>query len=767
MNLLDLMVRIGVDDRASDVVGKLRDKTKSAAASMGKAMVAGAAAVGAATVAIGKQALDAYSAYEQNLGGIQKLYGNMGKTVEEYAEMNGTSVDKVKDKWKSLEKAQDTVLKNASNAWQTAGMSANQYMEQATSFSASLITSLHNDTNKAAKYTDIAMTDMSDNVNTFGSNMEDVQNAYQGFAKQNYTMLDNLKLGYGGTQSEMKRLVSDASKMTDVQKELGVTVDGSSLSFSNIVAAIHVMQKQMQIGGTTAREAATTIEGSVNAMKAAWENWLAALGNDDVDMGAMTQNLATAFENVASNVLPRIGEIFGTLVGQVPQALQEVLPAVAEALQGAFDSMTSAFQSSGASDAIAGYLNELPDMFRNGLNSVVAAFQEYFPQVMDAGVGLVTYIVQGITQALPEIGTALGGMLSGIGGYLAENGGTLISGALEMLSDLSGALREGFGTLVDGAIGMLQGLVQGIADALPAFFQNIPQIVSNIAGLINDNAPKLLDAAIGMIGTLAMGLVQAIPALVASIPQIIQAVVDTLMAFNWASAGLKLVGFLKDGIVGGVKTVAGAAKNLLNGITGGLKALPQRLVSVARGAVKRFGESIAGLAGWVKTKAWKIASTIETTFRTLPGKLVEIGSNLIKGLWNGISNVGAWVFDKISGFCNGIVDKVKGLFGINSPSRVFAEIGKYMMLGWGKGITANGKKVVGAMADVASGVLDAASVGIAAPQAVPVAAGSAASQTRGTSGGIVINLNYTADADATQMANDIAWELGMLGLTGA
>ncbi|MFR8529940.1 MAG: hypothetical protein ACLVDB_01740 [Anaeromassilibacillus sp.] len=217
-----------------------------------------------------KQSVEAYAAYEQNVGGIQKLFGNMGKSLEEYAAMNNTTTDAVASQWAKLEDAQNTVLENANNAWKTAGMSANDYMQQVTSFSAALITSLGNDTQKAADYADMAMIDMSDNVNTFGSNMQDVQNAYQGFAKQNYTMLDNLKLGYGGTQSEMQRLIADASKLTDVQKELGVTVDGNSMSFSNIVAAIHVMQESMQIGGTTAREAATTIEGSINAMKSAW-----------------------------------------------------------------------------------------------------------------------------------------------------------------------------------------------------------------------------------------------------------------------------------------------------------------------------------------------------------------------------------------------------------------------------------------------------------------------------------------------------------------
>ena len=336
MNLLDLMVKIGVDDQASGRIGSIASGitgTVGGIARVGATAFAavGSAAVGATSV-IAKQALDAYASYEQNVGGIQKLFGNMGKSVEEYAALTGKSTAEVGDKWQTLEDSQNKVLENAQNAYKTAGLSANAYMEQVTSFSAALISSLGGDTVKAADYANTAMVDMADNANTFGTSIGDIQNAYQGFAKQNYTMLDNLKLGYGGTQQEMQRLIQDASKMTDVQQKLGVTVDSSSMSFDNIVAAIHVMQESMQIGGTTAREASTTIEGSVSAMKAAWDNWLVGLGSDTANISDLTGQLVDSAVMAASNIVPRVSEIVGTLVGELPSMVSQLGPVLSEAL---------------------------------------------------------------------------------------------------------------------------------------------------------------------------------------------------------------------------------------------------------------------------------------------------------------------------------------------------------------------------------------------------------------------------------------------------
>ena len=288
-------IRVGItvdDGQAQLSLKNLKDSVKDTSTSIDKYSAGiekigkvagriGLASVGAITK-ISKSALDAYANYEQLVGGVDKLFG----------------------------KSSSTIIKNANKAYRTAGVSANKYMEQATSFSASLISSLNGDTQKAAKITDMAIRDMSDNVNVFGSNMEDVQRAYQGFAKQNYTMLDNLKLGYGGTKTEMERLLKDAEKIT------GVKYDISNLS--DVYEAIHVIQKEMNITGTTAKEAADTIEGSVNTMKSAWENWLTAIGSgSEKDIQRTTKALTKSISNVGKNALPVIKNVLKSMKGLV------------------------------------------------------------------------------------------------------------------------------------------------------------------------------------------------------------------------------------------------------------------------------------------------------------------------------------------------------------------------------------------------------------------------------------------------------------------
>ena len=288
-------IRVGItvdDGQAQLSLKNLKDSVKDTSTSIDKYSAGiekigkvagriGLASVGAITK-ISKSALDAYANYEQLVGGVDKLFG----------------------------KSSSTIIKNANKAYRTAGVSANKYMEQATSFSASLISSLNGDTQKAAKITDMAIRDMSDNVNVFGSNMEDIQRAYQGFAKQNYTMLDNLKLGYGGTKTEMERLLKDAEKIS------GVKYDISNLS--DVYEAIHVIQKEMNITGTTAKEAADTIEGSVNTMKSAWENWLTAIGSgSEKDIQKTTKALTKSISNVGKNALPVIKNVLKSMKGLV------------------------------------------------------------------------------------------------------------------------------------------------------------------------------------------------------------------------------------------------------------------------------------------------------------------------------------------------------------------------------------------------------------------------------------------------------------------
>ena len=281
MNLFELFVKIGVDDQAS---GKLKDLGGKLGNGLKTAAKIGTAAVGAAAAgitALTKAAVDNYAEYEQLVGGVQTLFGLGGQTLEEYAETVGKTTDEALDAWLEYTTGERIVLNNSEKAFRTAGMSANEYMATVTGFSAALLQGLGGDTKKAAEIADLAVTDMADNANKMGTSMELIQNAYQGFAKDNFTMLDNLKLGYGGTAGEMARLINDSGVLGKSIKVTNKTV--ADVPFDKVIEAINVIQTRMGITGTTAKEAGRTIAGSVGAMKAAWTNLVTGLADKNAD----------------------------------------------------------------------------------------------------------------------------------------------------------------------------------------------------------------------------------------------------------------------------------------------------------------------------------------------------------------------------------------------------------------------------------------------------------------------------------------------------
>ena len=652
MDLLDLLVKIGVDDQASGkvdgIAGGIEGKLGKAAGAAASLVAAGVTAVAAGVAAVTGMSMNAYAAYEQNVGGIQKIFGNMGKSLEDYAAMTGQTVEQCSGKWEQLEQAQTTVLANADRAYITAGLSANRYMEQVTGFSASLVKSLGGDTVKAAEYADTAMVDMSDNANTFGTAMEDLQNAYGGFAKQNYTMLDNLKLGYGGTKEEMQRLVKDAHAVNSA-------ADESSLSFDNIVLAIHTMQEQMQIAGTTSREAATTIEGSCNMAKAAWENWVTELGKDDADMGKLTTELVESVETAASNIVPRVATIVSTAVEQLPGVISTLVPVAGEAFMSIADSAMSAL--SGA----FGGLGEI-----------------------GAQVGPVLY--DGIVNGLSLLSGAATDIMTRLGGYLAENLPSIMESGLQILTGLSESIAENAGVLAEGAANLIVGLAQGIADSLPTIIEQAPVIVQNLADAINDNAPTLLGAGIQAIVTLALGIVQAIPTLIANIPAIFSAILAVWSALDWISLGRNAITLLGNGIAGMAGFVSTCGTNIVSAIRGAIQNLPSTLASIGRNGISSLGSAIRGAVGFVTSAASSIGSSIMGALSSIPGRVASIGSQIVQGIANGISGAAGVVVNKITGVVGGAIDAAKNLLGIHSPSRVFRKIFGYVMQGAALGI---------------------------------------------------------------------------------
>ncbi|MFR1007126.1 MAG: hypothetical protein ACLSF0_09660 [Hominilimicola sp.] len=396
----------------------------SCAIKVGKGLaVAGAAAATAVTALVSKS-VGAFADYEQLTGGVETLFGAGGRSVEEYAQSVGKSVSDIQGKYDSLMSAQNAVLENANKAYMTAGMSANEYMDTVTGFSASLISSLGGDTSKAADYANSALVDMSDNANKMGTDMESIKNAYQGFAKQNYTMLDNLKLGYGGTQEEMKRLLSDAEKLTGQRYDIS--------SFADITQAIHAIQTQMDITGTTAKEASTTISGSWGSLKAAFENTLVGLTTGGEMFNQSLDALVDSAKTFGQNVIPAItGALSGVgslieslapvIVAELPSMVSDILPHLVSA----------------AKSLVTGLISQLPALGRAVLDAIPSIFDGMTDVIGESSVGKLKGSFEGLKNTITDTFSNIGPMLKDF----CEGGISTFCDALSTAMDLaSGAI---------------------------------------------------------------------------------------------------------------------------------------------------------------------------------------------------------------------------------------------------------------------------------------------------------------------------------------
>ena len=516
MNLLDLMVKITVDDQASGKVAtigdnikktvkggsdsasrslsglrdkfskfsdkargaierispaatKVGEKLKSIGPAAGTAVKAMSVAAAGAAVGLGKSALDAYSSYEQLSGGIAKLFGAANMSLEDYAKSQGQSVDEAKARYADLQKAQSDVMANAQQAYKNTGMSANEYMEQVSGFAAALTNSLGGDTVRAAEQADVAMRAISDNVNTFGTDAQSVSYAFQGFAKQNYSMLDNLKLGYGGSREEMERLIADANAWGAAN---GQASDLSIESFSDVVTAIQQIQEKQQIAGTTAREAGTTIEGSVNAAKAAWTNLLTELGKEDGDVGARMSELFTSIFGdgtdsnlgVMGNVIPAVERI-ATSAGE---ALREFAPRIGQALQEYGPSL------------IASAVN----LFTN----ILVGLAQVLPSLVSAIVSALPMLAQSIMEGLPQIRSAAIEMWGGLGEALGQVLPMLVEAVGYVITHLPEIVMEGVGGMVQAGSAFFQGIIDGFMGKQPAVDAAAGQVAASASSAATANA---------------------------------------------------------------------------------------------------------------------------------------------------------------------------------------------------------------------------------------------------------------------------------------
>lgn len=693
-------------------------------------------------VNLGKTALDSVGALEQNVGGVETLFGDTA----------------------------DAVIAAADRAYQTAGMSANDYMSTVTSFSASLLQSLGGNTEEAAKVADMAIIDMADNANKMGTSMDMIQNAYQGFAKQNYTMLDNLKLGYGGTKTEMERLLADAQKLTGVKYDIN--------NLNDVYQAIHVIQEEMGITGTTAKEASETLEGSMAAAKAAWDNFM----NGSSDAEQLADAFGTAADNIVKNlaeIIPRLAEtlpaLAGAIVSQIPTLAAAIIPAVLSAVQSMLDQAKAAilgFDFVGAAQSVVQMVNDF--ISGDGLGSFLESLVTIF-----------TGIVNGISSMLP----------------------TLLPALVELIAYTVTTLIDQLPALLDCALQLIIGLADGILAALPVLVAALPEVITSIVEFLVSSIPEILNAGIELL----MALIEAIPTivieLVAALPDIITAIIDGLIAAGpqvlegakqlWSqiteavpeliskigTAVPEIINGIVSGLANGAKQVWDAACELGSNILGGIKdflginspstvmaeqggyivdglinglaSLPGQVSEVFSGLLSDLVTWGANMAAQAGTALTNVATTVLNILRQLPGevwthlvntvnKVIAWGQQMVSNASTAASNMLSKVAstlsalpEKIWTYLSQAVQKVvswgtqlaqKGaaaatqLFnsivnGLSSLPSKMAEIGSNIISGIWNGISSGWNWLTNKVSSLASSLLDAAknALGINSP----------------------------------------------------
>ena len=712
-------------------IGSLAKSAGSAVASgLGSAIKATAkgasVAIGAGVTAVGALvtgSVKAFADFQQLTGGVETLFGAGGQSLEDYAAGIGKSVDAASSEYNKLMASQQAVFDNANKAYETAGLSANAYMETVTSFSASLLQSLGGDTQKAASVADQAIIDMADNANKMGTSMDMIQNAYQGFAKQNYTMLDNLKLGYGGTKEEMQRLLKDAGKLANTKFDIS--------SYADIIEAIHVIQNDMGITGTTANEAATTISGSAASMKAAWGNMLVSLttGGDNFNksIDALVQTATTFARNVlpaVTGALSGVGHLIESLAPMIAQELPGLVATVLPSLVNAAQSLVSGLITGISSNipqlaqvatqvftAFANFiLQSVPEILLVGLDLIVGLAQgltQGLPQIIQQGVQsivnfcngitsriptiittaiqLIQTLVQGIAQNLPQIiqagVTMVGSLLQGIVSMLPS----ILQSALQLIMSLAQGLIQNLPLILQTGVQLIQSLIQGIVSMLPMIIQSAIQlIISLVQGLIQ-NLPMIIQSAVQIVVALAAGLIQAIPQLVAAIPQLIAAIVDTIMSTNWLQVGWDIVKGIGKGLLDGIKGIFGGG-----GEEGG--------AAVATGAASGMTSNL----GTVTAATTQVSTTMTQGLQPDTAAVNAAGANTMTALASGITANAGVVNTSVAGIAPGITTTLNSSLATVDTSATASTIGTNITTGVTTGIQTGTADVVSAATDMST-----------------------------------------------------------------
>lgn len=567
-----------------------------------KAAVSGLKQIGGAILDTGKQAIAAYADYEQLVGGVETLFGD----------------------------AAQTVIKNASQAYKTAGMDANSYMENVTSFSASLISSVGGDTQKAAEAADLALRDMSDNANKMGTSLDSITQAYQGFAKGQYQLLDNLKLGYGGTKGEMERLLADAEKFSGVKYDIN--------NLNDVYSAIHVIQDELGITGTTAKEAASTIAGSTQMMSSAWQNLLTGIADDTADFDGLINDFIESVMAVADNLLPRIQTTISGMAKLASSLLEKLLPELVNMIPPILQQNLPVLLSA-VNSVITSVLSVLPSVIQTItalIPEIVSSLISELPLILNSGIEIINALIHGISEAIPQL--------------------------LKMVPELIMALVDNFvenlPSIIDTGIELILALVEGIMDALPDLIDKIPEIIAKLVSSLIANLPKIIEGGVKLIVALVNGIIKATPQLIKMIPSLIKQLATELVNNlpQMIESGVNIIKSIVSGIGSVLSNIGQAGKDIITSMVNSLKDLPE--------------------------------------------KMLGIGKNIVQGMINGVKNMASKAVSAVKDLGKNLLNGVKSALGIHSPSTLFRDqVGKNIALGIGEGFSDEMKNVAQDMQD--------------------------------------------------------------------
>ena len=669
-----------------------------------KGALNGVASFAKSVAGVVKQAVESYGEYEQLIGGVQTLFGASGMDITEYAQSVGKGVSEIHDEYAQLREAENLVISNAQNAWSTAGMGANEYMNMVTGFAASLKQST-SDSTEAAKVADMAMQDISDNANKMGTDMGSIQQAYQGFAKQNYTMLDNLKLGYGGTKTEMQRLLKDAQKISGVKYDIN--------NLSDVYKAIHVIQKELKITGTTADEASTTIQGSAKAMKAAWSNMLTSMVTGgkyfDQSLDALVESVGTFVKNLAPAVQGALKGVSALIAGVAP-IIADLLPGlVQDILPGLIDAASSVFD--GVLEALPGLLTALENVapmvsaaLVNFVPKLIEFILEGIPSVISAGVTLLTSLVSGfadnIETIVPQLTQAMVDMVARLVQIIQGDGANFANAALTLLQNLGDALvkavpyiltqltqliqdistnisdaAEGE-SFVTTAVSILTGIADSLMESLPTVLPQLTEAVVTLIGQMADiastNTTELINAAVSILNTLATGLSGSIetiiPQLTQAVMDIIDAIVDIIINFDkstFLDACVSIVTSLANGITASVEKITERLPELITKIVEWLTN-PDNLTGMLDAALSIFGALVTNVPAILLALTEGLIGIIDGIVNFFK----EHGDDIMEGLKTGISdafskfaaNISSWWEESGKPTFDAIGDRIREFF---------------------------------------------------------------------------------------------------------